>query len=253
MNTFEFQDELGRLGFLPAAESERVGFLVSTARHLESVIGEELDAARLLREQLQTLKRGIARIRKAHMHHSLALDQCEGCERQSSDVVAAAVERAQKVSDELAQLWQEIMGLRQLLHTLPTSMRVSVSPVSMERDISGLQDRHEELETRCGKLVALLRSRLALWRRFERQLELVQQSVHEADYMMELLSVQGTVDYERLLKATERLEVSLHFLRIVYLWIYRGSDLVSVLLHLLVLSFHSLAGKLCFICVWTGC
>ena len=211
MEGFVVQDELGRLGMLPAAESERVGVLLSSARRLEGHIGEELDAAQLLRERLQALKRGIARIRKAHQRHALMLDQCEGSERQGSDVVAAAAERCQTIGEELGQLWQEIMGLRQLLHTLPTSMRVSVSPVGVERDISGLQDRHEELEARCTKLLALLRSRLLLWRRFEKQLEMVQQSVQEADYMMELLSVQGSVDYERLLKATERLEVTLFF------------------------------------------
>lgn len=137
------------------------------------------------------------------------LDQCEASERQASDVVAAAVERCQQAGEELAQLWQEIMGLRQLLHTLPIgSMRVSVSAVGFERDISGLQDRHEQLEARCARLLGLLRNRLKLWRRFEKQVEMVQQSVQEADYMMELLTVQGSVDYDRLLQATERLEVS---------------------------------------------
>jgi nesprin-1 len=195
------------LGLLPAAESERVGLLLSMARRLEGQVGEELEAAQLLRERLQNLRRGIGRVRKAHERHELTLNQCEGSERQGGEAVAAAVDRCQVVTEELAQLWQEIMSLRQLLHTLPMSMRVTVSPVGVERDISGLQDEHEALEARCVKLLGSLRSRLTLWRRFEKQLEMVQQSVQEADYMMELLSVQGSVDYDRLLKATERLEV----------------------------------------------
>ncbi|XP_076751976.1 uncharacterized protein LOC143424053 [Xylocopa sonorina] len=200
------QDELGRLGLLPVAESEKVGVLLSSARRIESQIIEELDAAQLLRERLQAIQRGLSRVRKAHQRQSSILDQCEGSERQGSDVVAAAVDRCQTVADELAILWQDIMGLRQLLHTLPTVMRVSVSPVSVERDISNLQDAHTDLEARCSRLLSLLKNRLSLWRRFERQLEMVQQSVQEADYMMELLTVQGSVDYDRLLKATERLE-----------------------------------------------
>lgn len=194
---------------MPAAESERVGFLLSLARRIEGQISEELDSAQLLRERLQALQRGLNRVRKLHKRQAVILDQCEGCENQGSDSVAAAVERCLVVGEELTLIWQDIMGLRQLLHTLPTSLRVSVSPVGVERDISGLQDCHDTLESRCARLLSLMKNRLALWRRFERQLEMVQQSVQEADYMMELLTVQGSVDYERLLKATERLEVSL--------------------------------------------
>lgn len=202
------QEELGRLGLLPAAESERVGILLSTARRIEALISEELDAAQLLRERLQALERGLTRVRRAHQKESLILDQCESCEKQGSDIVAGAVDRCQLVSEELSMLWQNIMALRQVLHTLPMGMRVSVSPVGVERDISNIQDDHTELESRCARIFALLKNRLGLWRRFERQLEMVQQSVQEADYMMELLTVQGSVDYDRLIKATERLEVS---------------------------------------------
>lgn len=205
------QNEIGRLGLLSAAESERVGILLSSARCIEGQISEELDSAQLLREKIQALQRGLSRFRKAYKRLSTILDQCEGSERQESDLVAAAVDRCRSVADELTVLWQDLMTLRQMLHNLPTGMRVTVSPVSIERDLSNIQDVHTELESRCAHLLSLLTNRLELWRRFERQLEMVQQSVQEADYMMELLTVQGSVDYDRLLKATERLEVSFYF------------------------------------------
>lgn len=210
------QDEIGRLGLLPqsftAMESERIGVLLSSARCIEGQISEELDSAQLLREKIQLLQRGLSRFRKAYKRLSTILDQCENSEKQESDLVAAAVNHCQSVADELAILWQDLMALRQMLHNLPTGMRVTVSPVGIERDLSNIQDVHTELESRCTRLLSLLTNRLELWRRFERQLEAVQQSVQEADYMMELLTVQGSVDYDRLLKATERLEVSHFFL-----------------------------------------
>ncbi|KOB76852.1 Nesprin-1 [Operophtera brumata] len=60
----------------------------------------------------------------------------------------------------------------------------------MARGQYGLET-HADLEAACGDLSARLRAKLQLWRRFERQLELVQGAVREADYMVELLTVQG--------------------------------------------------------------
>lgn len=202
------QNELGRLGLVSATESEKVGFLLSLSKRLEIQIAEELEGANLLKEKLRAIKRGLSRVRRNHQRVSKVLDDCESCEKLGSDVVEKAVNDCQEMGEELVAHWQDLMGLRQLLHTLPMRLRVSVSPVKVEREISQLQDEHTALERRCGHLLALLRNRLALWHRFEQQLEMVQQSVQEADYMMELLTVQGSVDYERLRKATERLEVS---------------------------------------------
>lgn len=202
------QNELGKVGLLSATESEKVGSLLALSKRLEAQVTEELEGSSLLKERLQAIQRGLARVRKHHAKASSTLDQCENAEKMGSEAVEKAVNECYEVGEELVTLWQDLMSLRQLLHTLPMRLRVTVSPIKVERDISQLQDDHTALEKRCGTLLALLRSRLALWQRFERQLELVQQSVQEADFMMDLLTVQGTVDYERLLKATERLEVS---------------------------------------------
>lgn len=203
------QNELSKIGLVSAAESERVGGLLASAKRLEVQVGEELEGGNLLKERLQAIQRGLARIRRNHARAAQILDRCESCEKLGSEAVEKAVGECFEVGEELVHLWQDLMGLRQLLHTLPMRLKVTVSPTKVEREISQLQDEHTGLEKRCGQLLALLRSRLTLWQRFERQLELVQQSVQEADFMIELLTVQGTVDYERLLRATERLEVSL--------------------------------------------
>lgn len=201
------QNELGRLGLLSASESERVGALLQLARQTEMHVSEELEGAHVLRDRLTAIKRGLQRVRRNHVRVADVLTNCEACERSSSDAVERAVDECQEMGEELVAHWQDLMGLRQLLHTLPMCLRVSVSPVKLEREISQLQDEHTALERRCGQLLVLLRIRMGLWKRFEHQLEVVQQSVQETDYMMELLTVQGSVDYGRLLKATERLEV----------------------------------------------
>lgn len=205
---YTIQNELGKLGLLSATESEKVGLLLTLSKRLEMLISDELEGANLLKEKLKAIKRGLSRVRRNHEKVSKTLDECELAEKKSSDIVEKAVTECQEMGEELVAHWQDLMGLRQLLHTLPMSLRISVSPKTVEIEISQLQDEHTALERRCCHLLALLRNRLALWQRFEAQLEVVQQNVDEADYMMDLLTVQGNVNYERLLKATERLEVS---------------------------------------------
>lgn len=211
------QNELGKVGLLSATESEKVGSLLASSKRLEIQISEELEGANLLKDRLQAIQRGLDRLRRNHSKATETLDQSEGADKQGSETIEKAISECYEVADGLSAWWQDIMGLRQLLHTLPMRLRVTVSPIKVERDISQIVDYHTALEKRCARLIVYLKEKLTLWQRFHRQLELVQQSVQEADFMMELLTVQGTVDYERLLKATERLEVSDLLFHILYI------------------------------------
>lgn len=210
-------NELGRLSLLPSNQPEQIGELFALSHNISIQVAEEIENSLILKESLGAIQQGINRLREAQHNSSTTLNACESSEKLGSDQIELAIADCQHVSAELQLQWQEIMRLRQLLHTLPMRLRVSVSPVKLERDLSQLQDDHAVLESQCAHILSLLKNRLVLWRRFERQLEIVQQSNSETEYMIDLLKINGQVDYERLRKATERLEVCIHFFLSRYL------------------------------------
>ncbi|CAG9785833.1 unnamed protein product [Diatraea saccharalis] len=222
-------NELGRLSLLPTAESERLGALLTQSGILDDQISAELERSLLLKEKLVQVQTGIIRCQKSQRRDRLTLEECEAAERLGSDVVERASETCDRLMEDLSSQWRDILALRQSLHMLPTSLRVCVSPTGLEKDITALQDTHAELEAACNDLSLRLRAKVQLWKRFERQLEMVQGAVREADYMVELLTVQGQVDYDRLLKATEKLEVKSQLLNLIKIHLF--NELLGVRWH----------------------
>lgn len=139
-------NELGRLGLLPATEPERVGELFALAHSISIQVGEELENASILKDRLGAIQLGIRRVQQTQAENANLLDQCESMEKSGSEQIELAVVECQDIADELVEQWEAIMRLRQLLHALPMRLRVSVSPVKLERDLSHLQDDHAVLE-----------------------------------------------------------------------------------------------------------
>jgi len=92
------QEELGRLGLLSATESEKVSALLYAARQVDVQVSEELEGSVVLREKLQAIQKGLARVKRNHERASSVLDQCEASEKLSSDVVEQAVINCQVCS-----------------------------------------------------------------------------------------------------------------------------------------------------------
>lgn len=133
------QNELGRLSLLPTAESERMGALLTQSGTLDDQIAEELERSLLLKEKILQVQAGIVKCQKSQRRARLTIEECEAAERLGSDVVEKASESCEKLLEDLAAQWRDILALRQALHTLPISLRVCVSPIGVERDITALQ------------------------------------------------------------------------------------------------------------------
>lgn len=200
-------NELGRLSMLPSHDPERIGEIFALAHSISIPVAKEIENAETLKELLIALQNGIKRLRRTQQNNEAILKSCETREILGSDEVELAIVDAEHLSSELGFQWQENMRLRQMLHSLPMQLRVSVSPIKLERELSQLQDNHHEQEARCFNVLGALRNRLAAWRRFERQLEIVQQNNNENEFMVDLLKLNGQMDYDRLKRTTERLEV----------------------------------------------
>lgn len=201
--------ELSRISIPPSsAPPERIGDLFGLSVDVSKQIDEELRGAGEVLDRIGAIRDGIERMRKLQAADAVTLYECEASERLGSAEIELAVVECRAVAEQLVDRWKEIMELRNLLHRLPGGqLRMTVSPVKLEHEIARLQDDHVVLESRCDNVLGILLERLKLWQRFEGRLEEVQQSVQETDYMVELLRVDGHIDYERLRQATERLEV----------------------------------------------
>lgn len=200
-------NELGRLSLLPSHDPEQFGEVFALAHSISTPVAKEIEDAQNLRDLLISLQNGITKLRQLQQNNHVTLDSCESSEKLDQAKLELAINDVELIQQELKMQWQENMRLRQMLHTLPMRLKVSVSPIQLERDLSQLQDRHEEQESRCTYILNLLTNRLGIWQRFERQLEIVQHTNNENEFMIDLLKINGQMDYDRLKRTTERLEV----------------------------------------------
>uniref|UniRef100_A0A182SA97 KASH domain-containing protein n=1 Tax=Anopheles maculatus TaxID=74869 RepID=A0A182SA97_9DIPT len=189
--------------------TEKASAVFKISRHLSQQISEELDAAELFYHRLEDIENGIKAQEERLAHIARVLDECGGSVNGKRSVIEKALVDCKNCQDSLGPCWSELMRLRQMLHTLPMNLKVSVSPLQTERDLSTLQNVHSDLERRSDEVQTLLRNRLALWNKFHHQLDMIQEHVQETEFMMELLQLQESADYNRLLKATERLDTLL--------------------------------------------
>lgn len=202
------ENELVTIGFISTSDTEKVGELCEKSHKISLCITEEMELADLCKGRINTLRQEIGVIRENQVDFYDRLTDFEGAAKLESAAIESALEGCQICRENLVTHWKDIMRVRHLLHTLPTGLRMSVSPVDIEKEISQLEDDYVDIEKRLCEIENLLKNRFALWKRFEKQLEIIQQSIQETDFMVELLTVHGNIDYERLLKATERLEVN---------------------------------------------
>jgi nesprin-1 len=203
------ENELVTIGFTSTSDTEKVGELCDKSHKISLYVTEEMELADLCKGRLNTLRQEISAIRENQVDFYKNLKDFEGAAKLESAAISKALEGCQNMREDLANHWQDIMRVRHLLHTLPTGLKMSVSPVDVEKEISLLEDDYVDIEKRLCEVESLLKNRHILWNRFEKELENIQQSIQETDFMVELLTVHGNIDYDRLLKATERLEVIL--------------------------------------------
>lgn len=200
-------DELGRLSLFPTHDPEKIGEIFAFAHNISTSVAKEIEYSQNLKELLLALQNGIKKLQHLQENNDALLDSCKSREKLDTNQIELAIVDAEHLSTELEIQWQENMRLRQMLHNLPMQLKVSVSPVKLERDLSQLQDKQQDQESRCSYILNLLKNRLNLWRRFEQQLEAVQHTNSENELMIDLLKLNGQMDYDRLKRTTDRLEV----------------------------------------------
>uniref|UniRef100_A0A8D8BCI2 Nesprin-1 n=2 Tax=Culex pipiens TaxID=7175 RepID=A0A8D8BCI2_CULPI len=199
--------ELGQIALGADSNTEKISDIFGISRNISQQINEEYEAAETFFKFLEDIENGIKEEEINLSQISKILDTTNvNCKRPD---VQKSLDDCIQCQLLLSDSWNKLMRLRQMLHTLPMNLKVSVSPLQTERALSLLQTTHNDLEQRCGNIIIQLKHRLTLWNKFHRQLEMIQEHIQETEFMMELMQLQENADYQRLLTATERLDALL--------------------------------------------
>ena len=152
------ENELVTIGFISTTDTERVGELCVRSHKISNLITEELELADLCKGRLNTLRQEIEDIRMNQQGFYDNLAHFENSAKLESAAIERALNDCQQMKEDLVLHWQEIMRSRHLLHTLPTGLRMTVSPVMLEKDISELEDDFVDIEKRLSDIENLLKN-----------------------------------------------------------------------------------------------
>uniref|UniRef100_A0A0K8SMD1 KASH domain-containing protein n=2 Tax=Lygus hesperus TaxID=30085 RepID=A0A0K8SMD1_LYGHE len=200
------QEDLSRISLSPSGEMQRLAKLQQSTKLLEDTLKNQIQGVTAILGKLGVLRKGINRVMRDQLRALAVLDQCQNSLDMDDPDVRQALVNTKGVCKALAEQWSDLLALRQDLHSIPLGIKASVNLSNYEREISKIQDSHAGLESRANALVAALESRTGLWDDYNDKLDTVKGSVREAEYMMDMLKVQGPLDYNRLVKATSRLK-----------------------------------------------
>lgn len=119
----------------------------------------------------------------------------------------------QILEGELKCQSQEITELitQSQFHESSKCLNLTDSLPEMKKNIELIEINQKKLLSRSSSLLNVLKQRSKLWKNFTTCLRKVKQSTEETNFMMNLVSLRGMIDYHRLVAATENLQVSLHF------------------------------------------
>lgn len=201
--------ELGQIALATDFNVEKITELFEISTNVSNQINEEHEAAENFYKRLEIIENGIKAQEKHFIDITKVLDECSSRINGKKPDVEKSLDDCKICQSELSDSWSELMKLRQMLHTLPMNLKVTISPQQTERDLSILQNIHSDLERKCESNMSQLRDRLVLWNKFHRQLETIHNHIQETEFMMDLIQLHETADYHRLLKAIERLDVSI--------------------------------------------
>ncbi|KAF6210750.1 hypothetical protein GE061_013860 [Apolygus lucorum] len=200
------QEDLSRISLGPSGEMQRLAKLQQSTKILEDTFKNQIQGITAILEKLGLLRKGINRVMRDQLRALAVLDQCQNSLDMDDPDVRQALVNTKGVCKALAEQWSDLLALRQDLHSIPIGIKASVNMSNYEREISKIQDSHAGLESRANSLIAALEARTGLWNDYNDKLDTVKGSVREAEYMMDMLKVQGPLDYNRLVKATNRLK-----------------------------------------------